>query len=761
MAEPDVQPLHEARRDLWITAAVAAAGAVGVLLAHPAPTGSTGTDAALVLVGVALVVWTAAWAPWWLGVGAAVVGAGVGVASGHGALAVAFGAVAAIGGSVAGLSGRTTTWSRAIVAALALQSLVHLGEVGHLGISAAIGVVVAAVLGITGLVHRPHLERTIVSGLLGILTFVVVASAIGLGIAAASARDDLERGDRTARQAIGQLGSGDIAGARATFAIAADALESADANLERSLSSPAKLVPVLAQNRRAAVALVHDAATSLRAITDVLAKIDLDALRLTKARIDTDAIARLQQPIEQLDATLGRLDSTIAAVGTDRWVISALRDRLSGLRADIARQRGRTGNLLQIVRRAPAMLGADGPRVWFVGFLTPAEARGGGGFLANWAELTIDHGQISMSAFGRHGDLDTALAASTRRVTGPASWLTNWGPYVTVDTSGTASATTWSNVNVSPRFTDTAQVIAQLYPQSGGRQVDGVITMDVAALARLLELTGPIDVGTDQALTADDAAEFLLRGQYLVADDTAEHEVLDQAAHQTVATLFGGTLPAPPRLADLFAPLIAGGHLQAWTAHADDEQVFADAKMAGDLPAPGDGDAYTFAVTNRAGNKVDAYVDGHSTYTVTTDAASGTVHATATLVLHDGVPTTGLPNEVVGNQLGLPSGTAQELVTIYSVLQPTAITVDGQPVALTATSEAGYHATTTTITIAPGDSVTVSVELTGSLDLAAGYHVVVRTPPLAVGIPIDVSVDDNDVGPSEGPGVVTRRFPAD
>ena len=76
---------------------------------------------------------------------------------------------------------------------------------------------------------------------------------------------------------------------------------------------------------------------------------------------------------------------------------------------------------------------------------------------------------------------------------------------------------------MSPDIATTGRAIADLYPQSGGGQLDGAFIMDVYTLARFLEFTGPIQVpDSDQLLTADTAADFLLNDQYDLTRSTPE-----------------------------------------------------------------------------------------------------------------------------------------------------------------------------------------------------------------------------------------------
>jgi hypothetical protein len=78
--------------------------------------------------------------------------------------------------------------------------------------------------------------------------------------------------------------------------------------------------------------------------------------------------------------------------------------------------------------------------------------------------------------------------------------------------TGTTEVEAWSNITMAPDFPTVAQVITELYPQSGGRQIDGVFSIDVFGISGLLEMTGPIDVPgiTLEDLDADGIVPFLL-----------------------------------------------------------------------------------------------------------------------------------------------------------------------------------------------------------------------------------------------------------
>ena len=157
------------------------------------------------------------------------------------------------------------------------------------------------------------------------------------------------------------------------------------------------------------------------------------------------------------------------------------------------------------VQRVPAMLGAEGPRVYFVAFTTPAESRGLGGSMGNWAEVTIDAGRFSVTGFGRTADL--AVDGDTE---------------------------TWVRITSSPHFPDVAQRSPMAIPAFSGHQVNGVIAMDVYAVAALMKITGPDRLSSiAQTVSADNVATFLLSDQYALVQDGPSASTCSRRSHRS------------------------------------------------------------------------------------------------------------------------------------------------------------------------------------------------------------------------------------
>ncbi|MGD9795746.1 MAG: DUF4012 domain-containing protein [Acidimicrobiia bacterium] len=743
-------------RNVWLVLGIAAASGVGAATAGCSPTGETALDVVLVFGGVAAVVWSAASAPWWAGV----VVAALATAFARDSWSLGLGAVATCAGLAIGLGRRALPWSRALVAGLALQVLARLGAVGFFGLTSSIAIVASVALTVLGVTRRPRGERRVmwmVGASVG--GFLVLASA-GFGIGALHARADLESANRSAQEGLDLIGEGRFAEAQVSLDRARFYFDRADTALGRPWTQLARVVPVVAQHRAAAGDLVDEASQLTDAAARALSEIDVDSLRLSGGRIDLGEISRLEAPLEELNAAVDALSNAITD-NESPWLVQPLRDRLGELQADVERQQERGDDALAAVRQAPAMLGAEGPRVYFVAFTTPAEARGLGGFMGNWAEVTIDHGVISFTGFGRTTDLNRGGDVGTKTLSGPDDLLANYGEFLLDDPeTRIVGPEAWSNITASPDFPAVAQVIAELYPQSGGRQIDGVFAIDIETIARLMQITGPVAVPEiGRELDAQSVIPYLMREQYLLPVDEARVDALETVARETVTRLLTATLPAPPDLADLLSPMAQQGRLVGWAARHEEEDVLQRINMSGALPElESDGLAITF--NNANGSKIDDLLDAQADYSVEPDETTGEATATLTLTLTNNAPASGLPDVIIGNLVDLPKGTNSTYLSVYTPLDFTNATVDGESYPFSVNEDNGYLVLSAFVDIPPKSTMVVELSLVGGLDLSDGYSLVLRTPPTARPFRTTVTVDGTRLAETDGTPGVSRYRPA-
>ncbi len=259
------------------------------------------------------------------------------------------------------------------------------------------------------------------------------------------------------------------------------------------------------------------------------------------------------------------------------WLVPPLERQLVKFQTTVVRADSSAQTAAEAVRLAPALLGGSGPRTYLVAFVTPAEARGSGGLMANYGVLTAIDGRIHLERVGRGPDLD-GEGKQTKRLTGPPDYLARYGKF--------DPAETWENVTMSPDFPSVADVMAQLYPQSGGVPIDGVIQVDPFALAQMLTLTGPVTVpGLPVTLDANNAVSFLLRDEYtLITDPIRRSNLLGDVAEAVFNQLTSGQSAQPSSIASVLSPVIDTKDLALWMRDSREEAFVRDIGADDALP---------------------------------------------------------------------------------------------------------------------------------------------------------------------------------
>jgi Protein of unknown function (DUF4012) len=442
-----------------------------------------------------------------------------------------------------------------------------------------------------------------------------------------------------------------------------------------------------------------------------------------------------------LERAAARMDAVESA-----WLAAPVADRVDRVQREVADARPDARLAADAVRVVPGIFGGDGESRWLVAFTTPVEARGRTGFMGNYAELTAIDGDVEMPRFGRILELELGGTPGVERtLTGPGDFVARWGRYQPL--------ATWRNLTMSPDFPSVGQVMTELYPQSGGRPIDGVIAVDPVALAALLEFTGPVTVpGVPEPLTAENAAEFMLFEQYVELPDNERVDVLENLARTVFDRLTVGELPAPGAVADVLGPAVRDGHIQLYSSHPEQQRLFTEIDADGALPAV-DGDFLAVVNSNATGNKIDRFLSRDIDYRATWDPASGEVAATLSVTLVNDAPRAGLPDYIIGNALDeegedLPPGTNRTHLSLYSPFALEGADLDGQPLDLPAEVERDRYAYSLFLDIPPeGGARVVTLRLRGSIPVDGhGYRLDVAGQPLVTPDDVRVTVESTAGG---------------
>jgi hypothetical protein len=597
----------------------------------------------------------------------------------------------------------------ALVAQAALR-LTSPGADGLTALAAAAILVPIFASAVAGL--EPGERRLVRRTALGLGAFALVG-AVGGGVAAALTADSLRAGLSVASAAVTTNPQSDLEGTAAQLASARSEFADARRTLDAWWVRPAAAVPVVAQHWRVlhAAAMSGDelAATGERALREPT----LTDIRIIDGRVPLDRLAAIGPPVadlaRQLTSARRRLASARSAL-----LLPPLRDKLNTELARVVKVEGTTQRLNRALPLLPGMLGRDGPRRYFLAVQTPAESRAGGGFIGNFGEITADDGRLSLSRFGRSDDLDNAPGRNDRHVIGPEDFASRYGRF--------APGAAWTNVNLSPDFPTDAEVIAGLYPQSGGAPVDGVFAVDPAGLAAFLRLLGPVNVaGWPVPITADNAVEIMLHGQYVVTDRQVRIDFLGDVAQVTWQRFTSGALPPPQQVLAALSPAARNKHILLSSTHPDEQRMFTDIGASGRM-APVDGDFLGLVTQNASANKIDWFLRRSVDYRVELDPGSGRLQATVSVTLANDAPATGLPPTIIGNQVygaALPDGDNRLYLSLYTPWQLVDSQLDGVPVRLDAEDELGRRVYSTGLDVPSKGSVTLVLRLAGRLPAGA------------------------------------------
>ena len=587
-----------------------------------------------------------------------------------------------------------------------------------------VGFAVIAMLWWSGIPELRDRARWLVGGVVAAAAALTLVAIVAAAYGALAARTEVERGTQAARRALAAVERGDATTASDELATARARLLAARGTLAKPLV-PGRLVPGLAQQVDA-VEVAVEQSLSVADAAGELVDIDYQGLRYD-GRLDLPTIEALAP---RSAAVHDALDQAVTSIddARDAPLLPPLRDRLDELSDQVIDARDSASVANSVVSQLPDLLGGHGTRRYLVVFLTPAELRGAGGFIGNYAEIVANGGEVRLIRSGRIADLIDAVPPGIRTLIAPEDYVRRWARFNPQDYIQDAT--------FSPDWPMDAEVLRGLYPQSGGTVVDGVIGVDPTGLAALLRLTGPISLaGIGEPLTADNAAEVLTRTQYLEYGDRAERaEILEEATRRTFLKLTEGKLPAPRTLADSLGPAVRGRHLQIWSPRPDEEDLFALLGADGHLRVPAGDDGLMVSQINNGNNKIDAYLQRTITYRPTVDAKTGGLAATLTVELHNDLPgdPAALPTSVAGNTRGAPRGTSLSIISVMTPNLVTSATVDGLPMTLAQDTEAGLRTfETPVVQVPPGGTVVLTFELRGELDLSSGYRFRYLRQPVA------------------------------
>lgn len=360
---------------------------------------------------------------------------------------------------------------------------------------------------------------------------------------------------------------------------------------------------------------------------------------LAGGRLDVKALSAEEPKLSALSETALRLDAEAQSIAEPGY-ISVLADARTQLQDQTHELTSLLHNTTLAARIAPSFMGVDGPRSYFMGFQTNAEARGTGGLLGGFGVLRFVDGEPSVDDLGANTELDKAFTPI------------DLGPEFEKNYGFSNPFTDYRNSNQSAHFPYAAQIWQSMWAQQTGMTVDGVIALDPIALSYILGAVGSITMPDGEVVTADNVVELTESTAYVrfPEDQAARKQYLQDIANQVVRKVTGD-IKSPRKLLDALGRAVSERRIAVWSSNPEEQALIEQTPLANvipDDPAP----YAEVVVNNLGGNKMDYYLTREIEYVA--DGCTGdTRNSTVTVRLTNTIKDIPEPDYIAGT-LGFP-----------------------------------------------------------------------------------------------------------
>lgn len=433
------------------------------------------------------------------------------------------------------------------------------------------------------------------------------------------------QGARTDLQAARtSLAAGDVAAAEASVQSArrhADQVQDAMQGIGGDVWS---LVPVVGEPvddvRHLGNALEHLTTAAETALATWPSVSGRDATLFGDGSVDLETLDSLVSAVDEvsthLDAAqleLGEVRDSSVGVGTR---LGEARDEAAAVVTPLASGARRARPLTEVL---PELFGADGTRTYLLALLNPSEQRFSGG-----APLTV----VPMEVAGGTLAMGDAIDTSDPRLFKVGRWAKVEGnPFH--DGKLRISTATYA-----PDWTVSGEELLRGWERRTGQAVDGLVAVDVVALADMLRITGPVRAPLYGTLDAGNFTQKLV-GDYDTYPDNAARKDLNRA----IVPVFAERLLQPGNGIEKIESLrtsAQGRHFALWMRDPDLQAAVAETGLAGRLS---DTRHDYVAVFNQNTNASKA--DYWQKRAVSTDvrlAADGSARVRMTISVHNDSP---------------------------------------------------------------------------------------------------------------------------
>jgi len=340
-----------------------------------------------------------------------------------------------------------------------------------------------------------------IGGALGVVVLGVGLSLIPL----LQAHHDAKQAEQELNLANSDLAAQHVTGAQDALVSAREHVRGAEDHLDGPFADLWSHVPLLGpavDDGRHLVAALDEASEAARIGVDVIARATAPGSDLiVGTRVNLQEVRQLSTQARAIGPHLTEAQAQLREVRGDDPLVGG---KIATLKAHALSQLAVTRTSYQhfrpLLARLPDVLGARKPQTYLVTIMNPAEQRFSGGATLQMATLHFDRGVITFGKSQSVADVDQAQQFLT------------WKP-VTGNIFHTAGPKRLASATFSPWWQVSGEELLRAWQAQTGQRCQGLIAVDLQAIATLFQITGPMDVPGYGRLDAQNLVK-VLAGSY-------------------------------------------------------------------------------------------------------------------------------------------------------------------------------------------------------------------------------------------------------
>lgn len=457
--------------------------------------------------------------------------------------------------------------------------------------------------------------------------------------------------------------------------------------------------------------------------------IDLNNVHVENGTIEISGLEASQRPLQIADDTIDKAMREVKTVKAVKTLhVAQIADALKTTETYCEKLDGMVHSLNSIVQVLPSMLGTeshanDAPRNYLILAQTNAEARPSGGLTGSLGLVTVQGGHVSLQPFVSDSEIQNADE--------PVVDLTAEERLLFTDKLGKDIR----DVNFTPDFPRTGEIVSAMWARQYGVAVDGVIAIDPLFLQNMLAVTGGVAMPDGSTLDGTNTAQTLLHDVYarMTPQETDEYfAVAAQSAFDHIMQNAGDFKSYIKAL----ATSVEQGHVMLWSAHEDEQDLIADSAISGKLITEDAKPQVGVYISDETESKMDWYLHREVTTEFQKVARNGANQYTVHIKLQNTMTAEEAASEadyVTGAGNIVPKGQIKTALFIYAPANGRLVDWEFQNADdyKGVTLHNGLTVGVGDVTLQPGESYEITVHVQSSPD--TGEPLTLRQTPLIEG----------------------------